>query len=236
MSLVRKNIKVVGTRQRGQVAQRAAGFRMARTPLVLQMDDDVELHPDCLRRMAETLFAKPRQTAVGPVLRWAGTAHACHRDPSGGAAWFRSLIQNNGRPLIPGQITAAGINPGAVPSSKHGKVMETEWLPGGCVLHRRENLILNNYYPFFGKAFSEDVIHSIHLRNKGIRLFIEPQAWAWIHPDPGPQGTFARCREILKQSAVRKYVLRLLGRPLLPELIYTFFALAASFFRSRRSV
>jgi len=238
MALAGETIKVVGTRRRGQVAQRATGFRMARTSLVLQMDDDVALHPRCLERMAETLLAKSRQTAIGPVLRWVGTNRACHRNPDGGEGWFRRLIQNSGRPLIPGRITMAGTNPGAAPSSKDGKVMETEWLPGGCVLHRRENLIFSDYYPFPGKAFYEDVIHSIHLRNKGIRLLVEPRAWAWIHPDPDPDPgqTFSRCRDIFRQSTVRKYVLRLLGRSLLPEIIYTFFALAASLFRPRRSM
>ena len=47
---------------------------------------------------------------------------------------------------------------------------DIDWLPGGCILHRRENLIVKNYYPFSGKAYAEDLFHSLLLKEKGVIL------------------------------------------------------------------
>jgi hypothetical protein len=41
----------------------------------------------------------------------------------------------------------------------------TEWLPGGCVIGFRDELIKENFYHREGKAFCEDILHS-YLRNK----------------------------------------------------------------------
>ena len=37
-------------------------------------------------------------------------------------------------------------------------------------MHRRENLILYDYYPFKGKAYAEDLFHSLLLKKKGVKL------------------------------------------------------------------
>ena len=39
-------------------------------------------------------------------------------------------------------------------------------------MHHRKNLYLKNYYPFNGKAYYEDLIHSKILIQKNIKLFI----------------------------------------------------------------
>lgn len=57
---------------------------------------------------------------------------------------------------------------------------EVEWLPGGCVLHHRENLILEDFYPFVGKAFAEDLFHARLLRINNVRLVREPNAIAQV--------------------------------------------------------
>jgi hypothetical protein len=49
---------------------------------------------------------------------------------------------------------------------------KVEWLAGGCILHRKENLITENYFPFSGKAYCEDLMHSILLRKNNIDLWI----------------------------------------------------------------
>src|SRR5436853_3788278 len=50
-----RNVTVLATDRKGQVAQRAAGFRKARCAFVMQLDDDVLLHERCIEFLIETL-------------------------------------------------------------------------------------------------------------------------------------------------------------------------------------
>jgi hypothetical protein len=47
---------------------------------------------------------------------------------------------------------------------------------GGCVLHNKKNLILENFWTLPGKAYYEDAVHSCILRSKGVRLVINSSA------------------------------------------------------------
>ncbi len=77
-------------------------------------------------------------------------------------------VINGSEGYKPGQIGRSGINMG-VPEEPNDW-NDLGWLPGGCVLHRRENLILFDFYPFRGKAYAEDLFHSLLLKKKGVRL------------------------------------------------------------------
>ena len=69
-----------------------------------------------------------------------------------------------------GKISSSG-NGFGVPMSSGARVVESEWLSGGVALCNKADLITYNYYPFAGKAFSEDLIHSILWRQQGCRLW-----------------------------------------------------------------
>ena len=60
----------------------------------------------------------------------------------------------------------------------NSKLLKTKWLPGGCILHKKENLVLNNYYEYKGKAYDEDLIHSFLLHNNSIDLCVSKKAFA----------------------------------------------------------
>ena len=49
-----------------------------------------------------------------------------------------------------GKISRSG-EPMGVPES--GYYENLDWLPGCCVLHRNENLIVDNFYFFFWQSF-----------------------------------------------------------------------------------
>lgn len=165
------NVKVLVTDVRGQVAQRARGFRSAASPLVLQLDDDILLDRDCLERLVE-FMGEETNLAVGPALYDKGTgryrsflARIGARSGIGNSILY--WVINGRRGYEPGQIGRAGVNMGVPPS---GDYRNLAWLPGGCVLHRREELELSDFYPFPGKAFAEDLFHSTLLTRKGVRL------------------------------------------------------------------
>jgi GT2 family glycosyltransferase len=166
------NVKVVRTKCRGQVAQRAVGFQHAGHELVLQLDDDIHVRETCLEYMVKHIERSP-DLAVAPKMfdMKTGTYFSYMIPEPGMSRWYRRLlfwVINGPAGYQPGQIGRAGINMGLpeVPEDWEG----LGWLSGGCVLHHRKNLVLHDYYPFKGKAYSEDLFHSALLRKKGVNL------------------------------------------------------------------
>ena len=103
--------------------------------------------------------------------RKSGKYHSFMVPNTGMNLWLERLlfwVINGAEGYKPGQIGRAGINMGVpeVPEDFYG----LGWLSGGCVLHHRKNLILLDYYPFRGKAYAEDLFHSILLKKNGVRL------------------------------------------------------------------
>lgn len=171
-----ENILVIKTTCRGQVAQRAVGLGLAAHPYVMQFDDDVILPSDTLKVLYETLLAKGPGNIVAPFFRLQTTGEECTRYRGG----LLGLLRNCHAVLVCGAkigknrlgtISSSGIAFGVSMSSCDRGVIESEWLPGGVALCHKEDLITHNYYPFPGKAFSEDLIHSILWRQQGCRLW-----------------------------------------------------------------
>lgn len=171
-----RNVHVIKTPCRGQVAQRAVGLGMASNPYVMQFDDDVILPPDTLKVLFETLLAKGPGNVIAPFFRIQPNGEEGTRYEGG----FRGFATNCyytficgadfGRKRL-GRIASSGLGFGVPMSSGPERVVESEWLPGGVALCHKADLITDNYYPFPGKAFSEDLIHSILWRRQGCRLW-----------------------------------------------------------------
>lgn len=170
------NVHIIKTACRGQVPQRAEGLRMAAYPYVMQLDDDVILPPATLKVLYETVVAKGRGSIVGPFFRLQPTGEEGTSYIEG----YRGMLRNVHASLVCGAkfgknrlgtISLSGIGFGVPMTSGDPRVVESEWLPGGVALCHKEDLITYNYYPFAGKAFSEDLIHSILWRKQGCRLW-----------------------------------------------------------------
>lgn len=170
------NVYLIKTQCRGQVAQRSVGLSIATQPYVMQFDDDVILPPDTLKVLYETLLAKGRGNVVAPFFRLQltgkngtnyteglrGLLRDCHASLVCGAQFGKKRM---------GKISSSGIGFGVIMSAGDARVVESEWLPGGVALCHKADLITDNYYPFSGKAFGEDLIHSILWRRQGCRLW-----------------------------------------------------------------
>ncbi|GAB2182019.1 hypothetical protein DLREEDagrD3_22420 [Denitratisoma sp. agr-D3] len=173
------NLRVLVTECRGQVAQRIQGFRAAASPLVLQLDDDMLPAPDCLQRLCQTLLAHGSSCAVAPAMVDRTTGISAYRKPVT-EPWVLRIyywLMNGSQGYVPGYVDRAGNAVGVdADAVGHQKVVHAEWLAGGCVLHYKSNLLLENYFPFPGKAYGEDVIHSHLLRSRGIELLVDTDA------------------------------------------------------------
>ena len=172
------NISIVKTDFRGQVAQRRAGFQRASNALVLQLDDDLLLDKFCLERLVTTLHLVAPKVAVAPALVDVQTGQSVYRKTAkhGRFLTFYFWLMNGSQGYAPGKIDRSGSSIGVDPSFSPGPLYYVDWLAGGCVLHYRENLIMENFWPLPGKAYYEDVVHSSILAAAGISLLIDSRA------------------------------------------------------------
>jgi hypothetical protein len=169
-----ENIKILALNIKGQVKQRIEGFKIAKYNYVLQLDSDIIVNRDTVRNLVLALDERGFASAICPVY------DNGYEDPLITKEVKLTKVIKKGLNLIldgrfdipPGTITKAGIQEWPPFASDNNKFAKSEWLPGGCVMHYKQNLYLNDYYPFTGKAYGEDVIHSILLRKNGISLYI----------------------------------------------------------------
>lgn len=166
------NVKILITSVRGQVVQRMLGFREVKYPFVLQLDDDIKLDLYCLEKLLETVISK-KNIAAGPKIfdNITNKYHAFLIPCINELKHFDKIffyIANGKSGYEPGIISKSGLNFGIpdVPNTFYN----VDWLCGGCILHRKENLIFTNFYPFSGKAYSEDLFHSKLLRENNVIL------------------------------------------------------------------
>ena len=171
---------ILKTNFKGQVAQRIEGFQAASHAVVVQCDDDLLPQEKCLEKMAACLLHE--RCAVGPRFRGPNGRIASGLLPiPGERSFFEKIIDNllffvaNGpKGFQPGCVSKVGIGFGVGETNK--KNVQMEWLPGGMVMYHNKDLILRDFYPYQGKAFSEDIFHSFELRNKNIQLFLATEA------------------------------------------------------------
>ena len=166
------NSKIVKTSFRGQVAQRAYGFGKTINNLVLQLDDDILLKEDSLEKLVAFILEHPG-SSVGPkfIERTTRKYHSyLYKDKKemSFSDKITFFILNGKKGCLPAALSKAGLYMG-IPE-KPVNWLGAGWLPGGCILHRKENLVLENYYPVSGKAYWEDLFHADLLREKGVLM------------------------------------------------------------------
>ena len=182
-------VKIVQTEKQSQVSQRIEGFRNASHSLVLQCDDDLLPDKRCLENLAAQLIEG--EFAVGPRFRSSdGTIKSGLLPCLSKKTILEKILfylANGSKGFQPGSVSKIGIGFGITETTQ--KVVQVEWLPGGMVMHHKRNLILNNYYSYQGKAFSEDIIHSQKLLQNGVKLLMIPEAVCFI---PHEKRTFSK--------------------------------------------
>jgi len=179
-----KNVSVVYAKRYGQVYQRIIGFKSAKYDYIVQLDDDILLSFDCLHKLVESFKVLPENSAIAPtfLIKESNTKPKKIEEMS---TFKRILywVANGKEGFQPGRISSSGFHFDLDFSGSTKSINKSEWLMGGCVLHKKNNLILKDYFPFDGKAFSEDLIHSYLLRERGIGLYVRNDIVAYIDDD-----------------------------------------------------
>jgi hypothetical protein len=220
-----ERLKIVRSQKRGQVAQRSLGLRAAKASHVMQMDDDVQLEATTLQRLWERFPRCGVPAALSPLFCDSKSGCLLTTYPSGAISFLKSagVACVYGAPWGKGRmgkISASAVAFAVDPAYFSGKdLCEVEWLPGGCVLCRRADAIAHDYYPFEGKAYSEDVLHSILWRQQGVKLFVAPDILCKTLTEDAPL-SLSRIRAEFRS---RSHIRRVQGRNVLfCRLVYLF--------------
>jgi glycosyltransferase involved in cell wall biosynthesis len=222
-----RNVKVLVTDCRGQVAQRAIGFRNASHDVVMQLDDDILVDEHCIEHLLKTLKIPGNKVAVAPSLMSLSTGESVYKQPERNKIILKIYywLMNGLAGYQPGKIDKSGSAIGIDPKNANNELFDVDWLAGACIMHYRENLVLDNFYPFEGKAYHEDVIHSYHLKSKGISLRVDSGARCWLESIPSSNyGWMEYLKHFASDYRARKYSLRLYSRRSLR--IYLFYLIS----------
>jgi glycosyltransferase involved in cell wall biosynthesis len=213
------NVKVLLCPVKGQVAQRSYGFLHAKSAYVMQLDDDMILSFDCLKNLFSTIIDRNHPVAVAPLLvKKNNNQEICAEKK---AISLRKRIYywlaNGHRGYQPGQIMLSGfaLSPSRYEKKQIGKnaTLTVGWLSGGCILHKKNNLVLENYYPFKGKAYCEDLIHSHLMKKNGVDLLVNLKAECKTEFFSIFQDSFKNFIQNAKRDfEARRYALKLSGR------------------------
>lgn len=209
------NVEIVRTAVRGQVGQRAVGLGLADSDFVVQLDDDIILEHDCLERLIEAGKRLGPDCALSPAFVKPGSKESLYKIDN--TTWTRKLyfrLLNGKQGYRQGTVTRAGTTFGVDIADSDCREIETEWLPGGCVLHIRNNIIAENYFPFPGKAYSEDLYFSELAKKKGLRLYIIRDSRCYVEPMPelSRQGIGEFLRGLAGDMAARRQYVTNTGR------------------------
>lgn len=207
------NVKVMVTQCRGQVPQRAIGFRDASYDIVMQLDDDIWVEEQCVAYLLETLEAHAPLVAVAPLLREKNNGNSVRMNSRFMKAYH--FLMNGGDGYRMGGISKAGAEFGFDPLLLDKGVHDAEWVPGGCLLHFRDNLVKDNFFPFTGKAYCEDLLHSYWLSQKGVQLKIDARAVCSLDSNPISHSRLMDfIRTLSGDYRARKYFVKLSSRSL----------------------
>jgi glycosyltransferase involved in cell wall biosynthesis len=205
------NVRVIITKCRGQVAQRAIGFQNVSHDVVMQLDDDIMVDENCVAHLLDTLIEYGPRIAVAPALLDRSLGKFPKMNDSTLKVFYFLVNGRNGYQM--GTVSRAGAEFGYDQSQINEGVHDVEWVPGGCVIHLRENLVTENFFPFEGKAYCEDLLHSHHLRKKGVWLKVDLSARCSLKlVSSASYGVKEFINTISADYRVRKYFVRLSSR------------------------
>jgi len=227
-------VKIIATEVKGQVRQRAFGFTQVKHSLVLQLDDDILLEKDAISKMIKYILQLGKGNVVGPIYYGLKSKLCIHTMQTGFSAIPKNLFDwlICGAPWgikKMGKVSGIGLNYGVDDQYCKEPLKQTDWLPGGCVLSFKENLVLEDFFHFTGKAYCEDVYHSFFRKQAGTRSWVVTQVKVFIE-EPEPE--FSK-HAVEKVIAIRRYYLKLIHGPQWRLFLYEIFCRIRSKFYAK---
>lgn len=192
-----KFIKVFS--KKGQVNQRIAATKHTKKKYILQLDDDLEVSKDCVKNLFNMIkFNNSIKKVFGPFII---------NPIENNLSLTKNLCKNNRLSSNCGKILNNGV---AYPVNKCcliNKINKADWLPGGCVISLKTNMVIKDFYKFTGKAYFEDLFNSMERRKKNINHFVLKNAYVKLsnnHNNTLPVSDIKKYLNI-KYTFVKKY-------------------------------
>ena len=184
-------------------------------------------------QLLKSLVSLPKNSAIAPSIYVLQTNQSFYkRPPSTKLLNIYYFLINGMNGYKPGTLTKAMSNIGVDPDETKELLTRSEWLPGGCVLHYRENIINLNYFPFNGKAYCEDIYHSMYLLEKGINLYFHNTAIIWLSETKIDYSINEKIHNIINDFKARNHLIKKFpsGRSILSMYLYYVINLYRSIF------
>ena len=199
----KKNILIIFTDKKGQVYQRSIGFKKAKYEYVMQLDDDIFLtNTDLISKLVKILLKIGNDSVVAPVLKEINKKTYEYGILKLVIIRLYNYFIRGSKKFYDnfGDISSLGIPCPQIKFPKK-KYIQTDWLPGGCVMSKNANLVTEDFYPFEGKAYSEDILHSIIRKKKNIKHYIISDLYAETLSDTNDIKT-----DFHNQFKIRKFI------------------------------
>ena len=232
MNLQYNWLKIIRTDFKGQVRQRIHGFSLSKTKYTIQLDDDCFIQKHCIKNLLIKAESLDDNFCIGPIFIDKGSNLDYFRLVKGNRLltspnnMLRKLFNKflHGRKRFSsGIITQSGmiIHPNRFESPSD--LYKVEWLCGGMILHQTKNLIKENYYPFSGKAYCEDLMHSELIKRKNVEIYISQDSFVTHDYEQVQTNRDSRLiyslvdliNEQFSWFRAMKYFMRLTGRPII---------------------
>jgi hypothetical protein len=167
------NVKILATVKMGQVHQRCLAFSKVNTEFVMQLDADCFIDSKSIEKLL-LFISKKKNISVAPVFLNIINNKPIHNyiDRNFLLDSLKNLIL--GFPLFQskmGKISKSGTNFGVDSRCMKNNFIIADWTPGGCVMHRNKKFLINEYFPFKGKAYCEDLINSVIFKKNKIKIY-----------------------------------------------------------------
>jgi hypothetical protein len=209
-TFIRDLVRFIPSDISSQVYQRYLGFQRTSSSLVLQSDDDVIYQIDTISTLVSSLLSlNNTSSCIAPCFYSRSTGFAIHRISPFARVLYKNLC---GLSTCHGKITpfstSYGVDPEECSPTIHN-LFESDWLPGGCVLHHSSNITFSlDSFPFEGKAYCEDLIDSFCRSTHGIKHYVCLDSSVFIDPIMLPSSFL----EILHDFRARYYFATLSSR------------------------
>ena len=193
---------------RGAANQRNEGILQATLPLILFLDDDIVLEPECLERLHRALEQGVRLGGVNATI-----TNQQYHPPGRATRLLYRLLHGRRESSYAGFLLGPGMNLLPEDRANLPEVVPVEWLNTTCTLYRREALPEPPFPAFFtGYSLMEDVALSVRVAQRGWKLANARTARIFHDSQPGSHKDDPA--ELSRMSLVNRHYLmtEVLGR------------------------
>lgn len=199
----KRNIFIIYSEKKGQVYQRSLGFQNAKYRNVIQLDDDIFLKDkNLIEKLMEKFSGIDNNSVIAPIIKEINKENLQYGKLKLMMIRFYNYFVRGSRNFYNnfGDISSFGIPCPQINLSVKSYI-KTDWLPGGCILSQKKNLVTYDFYPYEGKAYSEDILHSIIRKQNNIKHYLVPDLYVETYSD-----TLNIKEDFYKQFKIRKYI------------------------------